>query len=113
MSKLTLIAFVFISAIVLVRCQEESDQGVEGIWEKVKKFLKSALDSISDIWQDVRKEISARTADISSWTKETFESFKQKLKEWLNARSDIPNAERNEIEDYIEKLQMPPKKDTK
>lgn len=97
-----------------VRCQESEDKPDEGEswWSKFKQRVKTVLskwrDDIKLLWDDVL----AKADDMKGWTSDMFDSFKRKLKDWLETRSEVPDDEKNEIETFISKLKVPTEKPT-
>lgn len=65
------------------------------------------VDSMKKIWNDMKEEIKSRTSDMSSWTKEVFESFKIKMNEWVDQVGSASEKEKEDMRNYIERLEMP------
>lgn len=69
---------------------------------KIKSVLQKWRDDLKVLWDDVLTKAS----DMKSWTAEMFDTFKMKLKQWLEARPEVPDDEKNEIETFISKLKL-------
>jgi len=106
------IGLLLFCLLVTVYCQESEDKPEEeGSWwsrfkQRVKTVLSKWRDDIRLLWDDVL----AKADDMKGWTSDMFDSFKRKLKEWLETRSEVPDDEKNEIEDFISKLKVPTEK---
>ena len=97
-------------------CQESEDKDKpdkEETWfsrfkDKVKRILSKWREDIKMLWDDVL----AKADDMKGWTSDMFDSFKKKLREWLESRAEVPDDEKNEIETFINKLKVPTEKPT-
>ena len=88
-----------------VNCQQD----VNSIWERIKQAWKSFTGEVKSAWNDFKEELRSRTSDFSDWTQEMWENLKQKMKEWMNERNDISESEKEDMNNFIERLKMPPK----
>lgn len=110
--KLLAVGLLLFCLLVTVHCQESEDkpQDEESWWSRFKQRVKTVLskwrDDIRLLWDDVL----AKADDMKGWTSDMFDSFKRKLKDWLETRTEVPDDEKNEIEDFISKLKVPTEK---
>jgi hypothetical protein len=111
--KYLALGLLLLCLIASVQCQESEEDkpdGEDNWWARFKQRVKTVLskwrDDIRLLWDDVL----AKADDMRGWTSDMFNSFKRKLKEWLETRSDVPDDEKNEIESFISKLKVPTEK---
>ncbi|GFS49322.1 uncharacterized protein NPIL_410871 [Nephila pilipes] len=102
------LVLLFVAAFIVSSAvgQESEDQPKESWWkgfkERVKKVLTKWRDDIKLLWEDVL----GKAEDMKGWTVEMFDSLKEKLKEWVDSKPELPDDEKNEIETFINKLKM-------
>lgn len=114
MMKYFAICVLLLCLIASVCCQESEDnkpdKSEESWWARFKQRVKTVLskwrEDIKLLWDDVL----AKADDMRGWTSDMFDSFKMKLKEWLETRKEVPDDEKNEIETFINKLKVPTEK---
>ncbi|GFQ87181.1 uncharacterized protein TNCT_517861 [Trichonephila clavata] len=106
MRPLVIIFVVVVCVVSTVSGQEDEEKPKESWWkgfkERVKEVLTKWRDDIKTLWEDVL----GKAEDMKGWTVEMFESLKNKLKEWVDSKPDLPDDEKNEIENFIDKLKM-------
>ncbi|GFY73972.1 hypothetical protein TNIN_469451, partial [Trichonephila inaurata madagascariensis] len=66
--------------------------------------------SVRSIWNDFKEEVKSRSTDMRDWTKEMFDSFKEKMKEWVEQSSSATEKEKEDMKRYLERLEMPEEK---
>lgn len=122
MSKHLLVPILFlILSLITIHCKEENvnnkdtestdSSGSSSSWwsgfkSRVKSVLSRWQEDLKVLWSDVL----AKAEDMRGWTAEVFESFKVKMKEFVESRKEVPDDEKNEIEDFISKLKVPTEK---
>lgn len=112
--KYLVLGVLLLCLVASIRCQESEDKpdAEESWWTKFKQRVKTVLskwrDDIKVLWDDVL----AKADDMRGWTSDMFDSFKRKLKEWLETRSEVPDDEKNDIENFINKLKLSTDKPT-
>lgn len=101
-------SFLCVSSLLLcllvsgVSCQED-----DSLAKRFFDTLRNFWNGLRDVWRDFRKEMEARTSDISSWTREAWDSFKARMKEWVRENPSYSETEKSDMTNYIEKLEMP------
>ncbi|GFY73971.1 uncharacterized protein TNIN_469441 [Trichonephila inaurata madagascariensis] len=106
MRPLVLFFVVVVCVLSTAFGQEDEAKPKESWWknfkERVKEVLTKWRDDIKSLWEDVL----GKAEDMKGWTEEMFESLKKKLKEWVDSKAEVPDSEKNEIENFIDKLKM-------
>lgn len=111
--KFLICGVLVLCLVASIYCQEteEDKPEKENSWwsrfkERVKNVLSRWRDDIRLLWDDVL----AKADDMKGWTSDMFDSFKRKMREWLESRPEVPDEEKNEIENFISKLKVPTEK---
>lgn len=111
--KLSVLFFTSIFATLLITslAKEREDSSEEeeketGWWSKFKQRVKSVLSKWRDDVQGLWDEVLAKADDMRHWSVDMFESFKKKMSEWLESRDDVPEKEKNDVENFISKLKV-------
>lgn len=97
-------AILFAILVTGVSCQEE--ESGDTFWTKLMNRVKTLCDDIRKIWNELKDEFKARSTDMKEWSTETWARFKETLFKRINSEN-ISDEERKELEEEIEKLQMP------
>ncbi|GFY12128.1 uncharacterized protein TNCV_3096821 [Trichonephila clavipes] len=102
-----ILLFVVVACVLSTALGQESEEKPKESWwknfkERVKEVLTKWRDDIKSLWEDVL----GKAEDMKGWTEEMFESLKKKLKEWVDSKPELPDNEKNEIENFIDKLKM-------
>jgi len=110
MKFLIALCVLLLCLVASAHCKESEDDkpdGEESWWSRFKQRVKTVLskwrDDIKLLWDDVL----AKADDMKGWTSDMFDSFKRKMKEWLETREEVNDDEKNEIETFISKLKIP------
>lgn len=93
-----------------VYCQEDESSGGGsdgGFWSGLREMVRNFMNDFRKAWNNFTDELSARSKDMRGWTQEVFESFKQRMRDWVNNRDDISTNEKKDMRNYIERLEMP------
>jgi len=104
-----ILMFFLLCFVAVSRGQETEDDTKQkdswwvGFKSRVKTVLSKWREDFKSLWDDVL----AKADDMRGWTSEMFDSFKKKMKEWLESRPEVPDDEKNEIETFISKLKIP------
>ncbi|KAG8181351.1 hypothetical protein JTE90_007758 [Oedothorax gibbosus] len=100
------LVLVLVSAFCVSHVNCQSGDG-DGLWSKLRSMISDFMKSLRGIWDELKSEIKSRTGDMTSWTREMLDSFKIKMKEWVDQISGAPDSEKEDMRKYIERLQLP------
>lgn len=108
--------FILISLLTTgVNCQNDSGdswwrgmmENINRMAEKVSSFVQTSMEQLQRVWAALEKEIKATIKDLRGWTEETWRSFKDKWLETVDERDDISEADKKDMREFIERMQMP------